>query len=354
MPKRLVLLSAVLAVVLAAGAALWWWRHDRGEIQDALAVAPASTLRFSFTDWAEVRREARAPGRLASSGALASFLNRAYESDLTALSAIDEATAAMQDNYGFSGLTADWEAFAQGREGAVVALRMPGDVDMGTLERRLGRLRYSPPPGGVGHGGVWVGGQDLPLQIDPTLTPVMQNVAVLADQHLVLLGDDASFLAKAVGAAAGSGPVLADEPGVAEVASQVGSPVTALLYASDFACEDLSMANADEADQALAEQLVSRAGGISPLSGMVIARHPDSSVVIAMQFESPDQAKANLEPRVKLASGDAVGQGGTFGERFRITKASASGSTVRFDVRTRRGEQLLSDLGEGPVLFATC
>ena len=104
---------------------------------------------------------------------------------------------------------------------------------------------------------------------------------------------------------------------------------------------------------------MARAGGVNPLSGLVMALQPpagssSSDLTVGMEFADSDQASENLQPRVDLASGPAPGQGGTFPGRFRITSAQASGSSVVLQLEPRHGEQLLSDLSEGPVLFATC
>ena len=77
------------------------------------------------------------------------------------------------------------------------------------------------------------------------------------------------------------------------------------------------MASADEEDQRVAAQLVDRAGGVSPLTGLVIAQEEDRTITVGMLFETSSQASDNLQPRVDLAAGDAPGQGGSFADRFR-------------------------------------
>ena len=131
--------------------------------------------------------------------------------------------------------------------------------------------------------------------------------------------------------------------------------MTAVLWASDFACEDLSMASADAEDQRVADRLVADAGGVSPVTGLVVAQQPDRSIRVALEFESAAQASDNLQPRVDLAAGDAPGQGGSFPERFSITSGEADGSDVVLHLKPRRdASAALSDLSSGPVLFATC
>ena len=120
------------------------------------------------------------------------------------------------------------------------------------------------------------------------------------------------------------------------------------------------MADADEEDQAAAEDLISQAGGVSPLAGLVMAHQPDRSLLVAMSFESSAQAEDNLRPRVDLASGEAIGQGGLFADRFDIKTATQTDESVVLDLQPvgsaeeRAESTLLSDLSQGPVLFATC
>jgi hypothetical protein len=55
-----------------------------------------------------------------------------------------------------------------------------------------------------------------------------------------------------------------------------------------------------------------------------------------------------------LARGPAPGQGGTFGDRFRVTSVTAQGSLVVMQLDPRPDASVLSDLSTGPLLFATC
>ncbi len=178
---------------------------------------------------------------------------------------------------------------------------------------------------------------------------------VLPDLRLVLLSDDADYASRAADVARGSAPSVLSVAGVPALASLAKQPVNAVLWASTFACEDLSMGNAGGDDRTLGEQLVRRAGGVTPLSGLVMARQPSRALVVGMHFETAEQASRNLQPRVDLAAGPAPGQGGSFADRFRVTSGQRAGSEVVMTLVPRRGETgLLSDISEGPVLFATC
>lgn len=357
MHRRVVVLVAV-AVLVAAGGVAAWRALDKTEYEQALAWMPGSTLRATYTDWSQVRSLADGGSLDAASSTreVSNFLERAYELDLTSTSAVTDSTYAMAHRYGFSPLDASWEMYGQSREGAVVTMQLSDAVDLDGIERNLRTLGYTAPPEGAGSGQVWAGSTDLVATIDPSLSPVLQNVVVLPEQAVVLLSDSRSYAEAAADVVRGSSPGL-DEltEGVPALAELSGQPVSAVLFASDFACEALGMASADEEDQRVADDLVAKAGGVNPLSGLVLAATPDRRLTVGMHFEDSDQAEANLQPRVDLASGEAVGQGGLFGDRFSIESAKQEGSEVVMDLAPRDEDaSLLSDLSHGPVLFATC
>ena len=355
MRARAVVVAAALVglVVLGvAGVLLWRFLAPPSDYEEALSALPASTLRATYTDWAEVRAEADGTGlgAGASEQEVAAFLGRAFDQDLASTSAVADSTVAMRDRYGVSPLDASWEAFGQDESGQVVVLRVGEDVDLGGVEQRLRSLGYDAPAGGLGTGGTWAGSADLVAALDSALTPVFQNFAVLEDERLLLMSDGVAAVSRAVDVVRGDAEAL-DEPDLAQAADE---PVTAVLWASDFACEDLSMASADAEDQRVADRLVADAGGVSPVTGLVVAQQPDRSIRVALEFESSAQASDNLQPRVDLAAGDAPGQGGSFADRFTVTSGEASGDTVRLDLEPTGAEFVFSDLTSGPVLFATC
>jgi hypothetical protein len=334
------------------------WRvlHGRSTYEEALSVLPESTLRTTFTDWAEVRAQAKGSSLDAGSShaQVSAFLNRAFDLDLTSGSGLSESTYLLMRRFGFSPLDAQWEVLGQSRQGQVDVLRVADDVDMPGIERALRRLGYTPPPDGSGSGGTWVGGPDLVAGLGEGATPVQQNVVVLPDDKLVLMSDSATYAGVAASVATGSGKTLLDAEGVADLADAADDPDAAVQWTSSFACEDLTMRSADAEDQRVADQLVAKAGKVSPLDGLVMAQQADRSLVVGMHFETSQQASSNLQTRVNLAAGDAPGQGGSFAERFSVTSGQADGRNVVLRLRPRSSDAVLSDISTGPVLFATC
>lgn len=359
MRRRLVLGAVAAAVLLAAVLGLLGWRVlTVTPYEEGLEAMPAETLRATWTDWSQVRTlaDGGALGAAATSREVDQFVQRAYDRDLTSTSAVVTSTYAMGRRYGFSPLDASWEMYGQARQGAVVAMAMEDSVDLERVEENLRALGYDAPPDGAGSGGVWAGSADLVARIDASLTPVLQNVVVLPEQQMILLSDNASYADSAARVVTGDAPSLAEETdGVSELGGVAGEPVSAVMYASDFACEALGMAVADEEDQAVAEDLVARAGEVSPVAGVVFAMQRDRSLTVGMHFETSEQAETNLRPRLELAQGEAVGQGGTFADRFSVTEARAEDQQVVLDLEPADSDAaLLSDLSPGPVLFATC
>ncbi len=358
MQTRVVAVAGALALALALGGVVAWRVLGRpSTYEQAVGMLPKATLRATYTDWATVRRQARgtALGAGSTKGKVHAFLNRAYDRDLTGTSAVSDSTYVLMQRFGFSPLDAQWEVLGQSRAGQVDVLRLDDGVDLAGVERSLRTLGYTPPARGSGTGGTWVGGADLVAEIDPDLTPVEQNLVVLPDRHLVLMSDSASYVSAAAEVVRGTSPSVLEVDGVPSLASEADQPVTAVLWASTFACEDLSMGSADDEDQRVGDELVSKAGGVSPLTGLVMAQQASREITVGMHFETSDQASRNLQPRVDLASGPAPGQGGSFPGRFRVTSGEASGSDVVLRLAPRAGQHaVLSDISQGPVLFATC
>jgi len=344
---------AVLGTVVVAGHWLWTER-GRTDLSRSLEVVPERTQRLLFTDWTEVRRaldveEDDSP----TADVIAAMMAKAYDADLSAVSSIDTAAVALQEHFGFSPATIEWEAYAQESGGAVMVVRMPDGFDFEAVEGNLDDLGFTRPQDETG---VWAGGIDLVASIDPTITPLLQYVAVLADKGLIVTSDEETYARKAVEVALGDSASLDDVQVVRDVVKPIDEPVAAEVWTRDFACADLSMSQADDRDvQNQADALIAEAGEVTPLSGMVMSLDGERNVAVSQLFEDADAAKANLPTRAKLAVGEAPGRGGSFSDDLELTSSETEGATVqlRFAPRAETGF-LLSALDTGPVLFATC
>jgi hypothetical protein len=338
-------LVGVLVGVGVAGVAVWRHLH-RSELDRAMSLLPPDTRRASWTDWSGVRSTLGAEDLSGDDPpALRTFLGKAFSSDLSAASTIDDSAVALAIHYGFSPATADWELYGQANDGAVMLLKLPDDTDFAALADRLAALGYTRPPSDTG---VWVGGEDVVARIDPTITPELQYVALLADQHLVLTSDADAYLTSAVDAATGDGLATPD------VVGELEEPLSATVFVGDFACEALAMSQADPEEQSEATNLVEDAGGINPVTGLAVAAYADRRLRVALAFENADQAKRNATSRVRLASGPAPGQGSDFPDLFSISQAHRDGSTVVLDLQARPDSYALSNLISGPVVFESC
>jgi len=346
------MLVAVLVLVLVAGGftgVALWRRAHRSEFERSLELLPAYTLRASWTDWSGVRT-ALGAGEPREPDAVRAFIENAFSSDLSAASSIDESAVALAINYGFSPANAEWELFGQARDGAVMLLKLPESVDLGQVEDRLEALGYTRP---TDADGVWTGGDDVVARIDPTITPELEYVTVLADDHLIVTSDAPAYLENAVQAAQGDGDAL-DGDALHGLAGQVDEPLAATAFVGDFACEALAMSQADPEQQSAATNLIEDAGGINPVRGLVVAAYADLRLRVAMAFENDDQAEANATSRAQLASGPAPGQGEDFPDLFGITKAQRDGANVMLDLQAAPDSYTLSNLISGPVLFESC
>jgi len=135
-----IVLVLVVAGGLLVGVRLWRDRHDSA-LEDALAYAPKDGQRYSWTDWAGVRRELDASVDADSSAAeVTDFLDRAEDADLTTSSALASSADALQE-VGIPIATLDWELLV-GKpltEGAgqVDLAHLPGSVSFDAVRDAL-------------------------------------------------------------------------------------------------------------------------------------------------------------------------------------------------------------------------
>lgn len=352
MRRGLVVVAAVGgAILLVAGLVVGfrWWQ-DRGEtaLQQASSYAPADAERLTWTDWAAVRDRLGADVDTDSTATqVQEFLDDAFERDLSSGSALVGSAPVLQRHFGFSPANAEWELFSQSSDGAVVAVRLPDDVDLDDVAADLADAGYAEPED---DGGVWEGGVDLLPEIGAGLTPELQYVALVADEHLVLTSDQPDYLEQVVGGLGEEslpGPML-------DVVEASGPALSAVVYDGDHACSALAMSRADREEQATAQRLVAEAGGVDPLTAYAMSVQPDDQARVALALADEEQARANADARAALASGPAPGQGGDFADRFTVASATAEGDVVTLDLTPTDGAYVLSDLSSGPVLFATC
>ena len=350
MRRRLWVAGAVLvAIALVVGGLLWWRGHDdRTSFAWAVGHAPAGTQRASWTDWAAVRaHEGEHLSTSSSTGDLRRFLRKAFDDDLSSASALNGSASVLQQRFGFSPASVEWELFSQSEQGAVVMLRLPA-ADLESVPDHLRALGYQEPSDAAG---VWNGGSDLVAGLSADLTPELSYVAVDSDDSLVLASDSAAYLSVALQAVHGGGPRAT---GLGAVVDDAGEPLSSAVYSGDYACGALAMAHAGATDQAEGRRLLAAAGEVNPYSAFAMSDEPDGSVRVAFAFESSEVARENADARAVLAQGPAPGQGGSFADRFAVDAVTADGSLVVMRLTPRAGAYVLSDLSTGPVLFATC
>ena len=350
MSRRLVVVVLLVGLALVAGGFVAWRvAQPETPLAEALSMTPADADRVSWTDWDAVRRELDARLDAESSAEdVRSFLDDAFTADLSSMSALVSSAPVLQQEFGFSPATLEWELFAQSAEGAVELMRVSDDVSLSGVADRLEALGFTAPEE---DDGVWVGGSDVLSGVDAALTPELQYVALLDDEQLVMTSDQAPALERAVAVAQGDGAAADD---LAELSEDLGEATAAAIYDGAHACEKLAMSQADDDAQEEAEQLVTAAGGVHPLTGFAMARLVGGDIRVVMQVEDEDDAADDADARAALAAGPAPGQGGSFTDRFTVDRASSQGRTIILDLHPGEGGYALSDLTSGPVLFATC
>ena len=350
MPGRLWIVGAVVLGLFAAVAGFLLVRtDDQTSFAWAVDHAPAGSQRLSWTDWAAVRAHERADvSERSSADDVRRFLNRAFDDDLSSASALVTSAPVLQERFGFSPATVDWELFSQSTEGAVVMLHLPSADDLDVVADHLRELGYTEPED---EDGVWQGGDNLLARISPALTPELSYVALDRDDSVVMTSDSPSFLSLATDAVNGDGERVT---GLDPVVDDAGEPLSSAVYTGDYACGALAMEHAGASDQAQGRRLLAAVGEVNPYSAFAMSYQADGSVRVAFAFDSSETARSNADSRATLARGPAPGQGGTFGERFTVDSVTAQGSLVVMTLTPEPDSSVLSDLSTGPLLFATC
>jgi hypothetical protein len=342
----------VVALVLFLARA---WATRGGDLDEALRLAPAEATRVSFTDWAGIRESVGADLDARSTPAdVHEMIDEAYTKDLTSTSVLPDASGLLQQHFGWSPATLDWELYTQSSEGALMIGHLE-DMDADHLVDQLTSMGFAAPEDNPADGGVW-DGTLVPFSnftdsgIDSTITPQVTYIAFLPKRDLILASDGRRYLSDQV-ESLGDGDL--HEPMTA-AADRLDDPLSAFIYDGDFTCAEIGLSSASAADQDQADGLVDAAGDINPLAGFAMAVERNGDVRVAMSFENGDQARTNADTRAKLAVGPAPGQGGTFDERFELGKVAAEDEVVTMQLRPKDGAAVLSDLANGPLLFATC
>jgi hypothetical protein len=352
---------ALVTLLVTVGAGVALSRVERGAptVPTALASMPPETLTASVTDWSRVRALLDAGGGSGDgAGAADALLDRAYETDSSAVSVLGDRAPVMERVYGWSVLDAEWEALAQSRQGAAVIVQMPPEYDLDTVRERLGELGYLEP---FESDGVWRGGADLLAQIDSSLTPLMGHAVVLDDSNRVVFSDRAVYAERTARVISGSVGSLAQTEAAGAVAMQ--GAVAGVVHTGRQGCAVMGFERASGADRELARQRVASVGGVTPYSavGLALTPGPDGRMsrpplTVAMHFDDTGAAvEEEAQRRAALAVGEAPGQGGTYGQRFSVSSAQQRGGDVVLRLRPHEIDaQLLSDLNAGELLFAGC
>jgi hypothetical protein len=340
----------VALVVVAAGVVFgirWWQDAHRTDLERAVAMAPREGQQLSWTDWSGVRDELDLDlGSDPGETEVTELLDRGFEADLTQTTALGDSAVVMQDVYGFSPATVDWELFSQSEKGAVVMVHLPESADFDEITDNLVDAGYAEPDSDTG---TWVGGVELLAEING-VTPELSHLVVDEDRRLILGSDEPAYLESAAADARDEhGP-----SGLDDVVAAADEPLAAAVYTGDHTCAKLAMSQAGPIDQEQAADLLQSAGEVNPVTGFAVGLQPGGDVRVTMSFESDDQARENADSRARLADGPAPGKGGDFADLFELGDVTADGEVVTMELDPVEGSYAFSALKDGPVLFATC
>lgn len=343
-----------VVVVLLGGSAIWarWWReHHPTGILGAIAAMPLTTERLSFTDWSAVRLQLRVL-RDQEVSTMGTWLPEAFADDLSPTSNMADSARLLQQHFGFSPATTQWEAYGQAPSGQVEVLQLNDTVNLEDIADRLAKAGYPKPRVATG---VWAGGPDRLASIDPSISAEFANIVLLPDQHMVVASSSPTYLASTVATIQGKQKPLSSLGSISSLLNNIDEPSAAVVWARDFACADLAMTQADAQSQAQAQQAISAAGQITPLVGFALALGSDGVVTAAEQLPSVAAAQGDLKARASLATGPEYGRSSAnFSDDFTLESAATKDATILLRLKPHSGVFPLSSLYSGPLVFATC
>ncbi|WP_162602578.1 hypothetical protein [Nocardioides daejeonensis] len=348
-PSRRVLIvgGLVLLLLLGVGAIVWWKWPRETELERAVAMLPKDTQRVIWTDWAGVREELGAGDVAGDAAAAEEFLTEVTDREL-ASSSLASSSLLLADGLGFSPLAAEWEVLGQSPSGQAVVVKTEQDLDR--VVGKITELGYTRPAKDALAGGVWSGGPDAIARVTGLTTYELQALAFFEEDGLIVGSDSPQELQRVVKVIQeGTGGIAADD-----LLDATGEPLAATVLLGDRACAELSMSKADDDAQVTARSLVKQAGGVSPLTGYVVALGADRALRVVFDFESETQAKANARSRGALAKAEDPAQYVAYPEVFRLDDAKADGTIVTLTGTVQPEAFPMSALAAGPVLLASC
>ncbi len=253
----------------------------------------------------------------------------------------------MQDVYGFSPATVDWELFSQSEEGAVVMVHLPESADFDTITDKLESAGYAEPDSDTG---IWEGGVELLAAIGG-VTPELAHLVVDEDRRLILGSDDKAYLESAAADARDEARPV--RPGRRRGGGG-GAAVRGRLHRRPRLREARDEPGGPDRPGAGNGAAPAGRATSTPSPRFAIGVRPGGDVRVAMSFESDDQARDNADSRARLADGPAPGKGGDFSDLFALGDVTADGEVVTMELDPVEGSYAFSALKDGPVLFATC
>jgi hypothetical protein len=342
-----VLLAVVLALAVALALVVYAaWPRPASTLERATSLLPKDTLRIAFTDWSGVRAELDAGAKGCAAWPQCDGVDVLDSTDLASSSVIASMGPALVKEFGWGPRALDWEVLGQARDGQVLIADV-GSTDLASVAKRYAAHGFTDPGKARLDGAVWVGGPDVLTEVPGLNDVILQHVAFLADDHLLLSSDDAGELAKAVKAARGGGLAW-------DLPEAVEDPLSAVGFVGDFACEALSMSSADTGAQATAARTVDDAGGVSPLTGYLVALGAGRAWTAVFGFETADQARHDARTRQSLARAEDPGQMESYPDLFTVSSTERDDRLVVLHGRAARSSYALSETTQGPVLLASC
>ena len=361
MKQKRPLIIAIIVVVVLAGVGvtigLRIANGNKSDVTQALALAPADTTDFAFTDWALIKQYKGAQN-LTSKSDLQTRVHFVVSTDQ------DQAAASGYDLSYFTQQAATWswdstdlvwEATISGQGAPVSVLKFRDNFDFAPVIAHFQRRGFT----SSSYRGATVYSHPFDLTVDWLLELGVFNTAMLPDQHLFVLSSALAGVHAALDAYNGAAKSLADDAGFSAVAAQMGTVAALEMTTESVLCPTIGVTPSGP-DPAVQQQLAA-AGTLHSYAVLGVGYRDESSQpvgLIVLHFANSSDAQADVTPRGKLArDGLSIATNNPYSQDvFTLDSATANGSDLLLHVHPVNAmpSRLFAMYDDRDLLFAAC
>jgi hypothetical protein len=302
---------------------------NKSDVTQALALAPADTTDFAFTDWALIKQYKGAQN-LTSKSDLQTRVHFAISTnqDQAVASAYDLSFFTQQaDTWSWDSTDLVWESTISAQSAPVYVLKFRDDFDFAPVIAHFQQRGFTKGT----YRGATVYSHPFDLTVDWLLELGVFNTAMLPDQHIFVLSSALAGVHAALDAYNGAAKSLADDAGFSAVAAQMGAVAALEMTTSSVLCSAIGVT--PRGPNPAVQQQLAAAGTLHSYAVLGVGYLDESSQpvgLIVLHYTASGDAQADVTPRGKLArDGTSIATNNPYSQDvFTLDSATANGSDL--------------------------